>query len=70
MTSPCKREDGSYRAHFATAEEAQAFQQRPENFDVYGEDEVRFCTRCGNFHLSRKFWKKPWEIPTAQLRRN
>jgi hypothetical protein len=63
MTSPCKREDGSFRAHFATAEDALAFQRRPENKLVYGADEIRFCTRCEKFHLSRNFWEKPWEIP-------
>lgn len=60
MTSPCKREDGSYRAHFATVEEAEAF--RLANPVVYGEDEIRWCRRCERFHLSRKNWIKPWEI--------
>ncbi len=64
---PCKRSDGSFRAHFTTAEEAREFQQRPENVAMYGEDEVRFCTRCGYFHLSHPTWEKPWETHVSQL---
>jgi hypothetical protein len=66
----CKRSDGSNRAFFATVEEAREFQQRPEYVADYGEDEVRFCTRCGNFHLSHPTWVKPWEIATSEMKVN
>lgn len=70
MTSPCKREDGSFRAHFATAEEALAFQRRPENELVYGGDEIRWCRLCGWIHLSAPHWDKPHEIPVEDLKAN
>ena len=63
----CKRSDGSNRAFFATVEEAREFQRRPENAAMYGEDEIRFCTRCGHFHLSHPTWVKPWEIVVSEI---
>jgi hypothetical protein len=68
--NPCKRSDGSLRAFFKSAEQAEEFKVRPENITIYGEDEVRFCTRCGFFHLSHPTWVKPWEIAASETRVN
>ena len=59
MIEPCKRSDGTNRAFFETAEDAVTF--RSQHPTTYGEDEVRFCTRCGHFHLSHPTWVKSWE---------
>ncbi len=64
----CKRSNGSNRAFFQTVEQAEAF--RSEHPDEYGEDEIRFCTRCGFYHLSHPTWIKHFEVPAEKMRAN
>ncbi len=64
----CKRSNGSDRAFFTTVEQAEAF--RSEHPASYGEDEIRFCTCCGYFHLSHPTWVKPFEIPVSGMKVN
>jgi hypothetical protein len=49
---PCKRRSGSYRAYFATKEEAEAFAANPANTNYHGDIAHR-CGKCGRWHLSR-----------------
>jgi hypothetical protein len=52
---PCKRRSGSYRAYFATKEEAEAFAANPANTDYHG-DIAHHCPKCLRWHLSRVEW--------------
>jgi hypothetical protein len=49
---PCRRPSGSYRAYFATKEEAEAFAADPGNAGYQG-DIAHYCEKCGRWHLSR-----------------
>jgi len=55
---PCRRASGSFRAHFASKEGAEAFAADPKNTDYYG-DIAHFCHKCGRYHLSRPEWLVP-----------
>jgi hypothetical protein len=55
---PCRRPSGSYRAYFATKEEAEAFAADPKNTDYHGDIAHR-CGKCGRWHLSRVEWLVP-----------
>jgi hypothetical protein len=53
---PCKRQSGSYRAHFPSREAAEKFAEEHE--DYYG-DLPRFCCKCHYWHLNRVEWVVP-----------
>jgi hypothetical protein len=56
MTEPCRRQSGSFRAHFQTRAEAEKFAADPANWPIYKDDIARLCPRCGWWHLSRFEW--------------
>ena len=55
---PCKRTTGTYRAHFATREEADKFAADLANTAYHG-DVAHLCAKCGYWHLSRPEWLAP-----------
>jgi hypothetical protein len=56
---PCRRSDGTFRAHFPSREAAEAFAADPQNWPVYKGDIAHFCGKCGRWHLSRIEWLVP-----------
>jgi hypothetical protein len=63
----CKRRNGTYRAHFRTQAQAEAFARDPANHPVYLGDIAHACAKCGFFHLSKPEWLVPrWLHLTAE----
>jgi len=56
LREPCKTREGSYRASFATKEEAEWFASDPNNHATYLGDVAVLCTDCGWYHLDRSEW--------------
>jgi hypothetical protein len=54
----CRRADGTFRAWFASAAEAVAFAENPDNGQVYKGDVAVQCLKpgCGGWHLSQPHW--------------
>jgi len=52
---PCRRNNGTFRAHFPSKETAEAFANDPANTD-YDGDVAHLCPRCFRWHLSRPEW--------------
>jgi hypothetical protein len=61
----CRRPSGSFRAWFASYDEARLFAVDPENIDYHGDVPVK-CRQhgCGGWHLSQPWW------PDAVAERN
>jgi hypothetical protein len=55
---PCRRASGSFRAHFSSKAEAEAFANDPKNADYRG-DIAHLCPKCFRWHLSRPEWLVP-----------
>ena len=65
---PCKRSDGSLRAHFLTKDEAEAFAADPANHPAYLGDLAHECLICGWFHLSKVEWLVPsWVVHSTAV---
>jgi hypothetical protein len=66
MTEPCHRKSGSFRAYFATREDAEKFAADPANHPGYLGDVAHLCAKCGFWHLSRPEWLAPrWDDLTS-----
>jgi hypothetical protein len=48
---PCRRNNGTFRAHFPSREDAEAFAADSKNID-YHDDIAHLCHKCGRWHLS------------------
>jgi hypothetical protein len=59
LTTPCRRQSGSFRAYFYTREEAEAFAADPANWPTYRGDIPMLCAVCDFYHLNRPEWLLP-----------
>jgi hypothetical protein len=62
---PCRRASGTFRAHFNTKENAEAFAADPANHPAYLEDVAHLCGKCGYWHLSKIEWLVNAPMPQA-----
>ena len=67
IKEPCRRSNGSFRAHFASREDAERFAADSKNWPSYQNDIAHKCQKCLYWHLSKAHWLCPeWETVSGE----